>query len=192
MRLTRGRHWPSHRPVHARTRSSGHVELIARNNALATIATSQDLDSGLSRVGEVPDSGSVELTDEAHVPAPARTNTNPMKIAASIVDKVQGVRMVDNSGQGWAAGRCRACAASTSHRACLSSDPQAVFAVHRGACLWDKHAFGIRKPARWSPFTGGFRMNISTSPTWPRPVRGASLGDGAVAVRSARHSWGCL
>jgi hypothetical protein len=29
----------------------------------------------------------------AHVPAPAKTSTNPMKIAASIVDKVQGVRM---------------------------------------------------------------------------------------------------
>jgi hypothetical protein len=33
-----------------------------------------------------------------HVPAPAKTSTNPIKIAASIVDRVQGVRIVDNSG----------------------------------------------------------------------------------------------
>jgi hypothetical protein len=30
---------------------------------------------------------------EAQVPAPAKISTSPMKIAASIVDKVQGVRM---------------------------------------------------------------------------------------------------
>jgi hypothetical protein len=44
-------------------------------------------------------------------------------------------------------------------------------------------ALGVRKPARWSPFTGGFsRANISTSRPWPRPG-GASLG-GRVAVRA--------
>jgi hypothetical protein len=29
----------------------------------------------------------------AHVPAPAKTSTNPVNIAASMVDRVQGVRM---------------------------------------------------------------------------------------------------